>query len=152
MGTEQFSGRRRCASIVAAVIVAASLVSGSPIAVLESLPVSAAEAWPCSEGTYSTSGFEPCVEAPAGTFVDQPGQTAPTPCPPGTFQQFTASITCEAAAAGHFVDVSGATDQQECPAGTFTEVEGRSVCDPAPPGTHVAQTGSTEPTPCPMGR
>lgn len=151
MGTEQFSGRR-CAWFVAVVIVATSLISASPLSVLEPTPATAAEAWPCAEGTYSTTGFEPCVDAPAGTFVDQPGQTAPTPCPPGTFQQFTASVACEAAAPGHFVDTPGATDQQECPAGTFTDVEGRSACDPAPPGTHVPHTGSTEPTPCPIGR
>jgi hypothetical protein len=152
VAAEQFSGRRRCVSFVAVVIVAASLISGSPVSVLEPTPAAATEELPCSEGTYSTSGFEPCVDAPPGTFVDQPGQTAPTPCEPGTFQQFTASVSCEAAAPGHFVDAPGATDQQECPAGTYTDVEGRSTCDQAPPGTYVAQTGSTEPTPCPMGR
>lgn len=38
----------------------------------------------CEEGSFSDSGFAPCNLAPAGTYVDTTGATAPINCPAGT--------------------------------------------------------------------
>src|SRR5947209_9395470 len=41
---------------------------------------------PCSAGSYSTSGFAPCLPADAGSYVSGPGATSETPCDKGSFQ------------------------------------------------------------------
>ena len=38
----------------------------------------------CQPGTYSATGNEPCPPAPAGSYVDTSGATAPILCPVGT--------------------------------------------------------------------
>jgi hypothetical protein len=140
--------RRRILVLVAAVI-AAGVVVGEPVSVFD-VPAARADEVPCSEGTFSVDGLEPCEDAPPGTYVDVPGATEPTPCAPGTYQEYAASVLCPQADVGHFVPESGADQQTPCDVGTFAASLGQTECDPAPPGTFVDMTGASEATLCPI--
>jgi hypothetical protein len=35
---------------------------------------------PCNRGTFSSSGLEPCIACPRGTYQDETGQTSCKPC------------------------------------------------------------------------
>lgn len=105
----------------------------------------------CSAGTYSTSGFGPCLNAPAGHYVAYQGSTEYLPCPPGTFQANEGEMLCMFAPAGAFVSGYGATAATLCPLGTFTPNTGSLFCESATVGQFVNLLGSTAPTPCPSG-
>lgn len=130
-----------------AAAVVSAIVVGGPISVMEAPPAYADEV-PCSEGTFSVDGLEPCQDAPPGTYVDTPGATEPTPCAPGTYQELPASVECTLADAGHAVAEPGADQQTPCEVGYFAAGVGQTACDPAPPGTYVDTGSATEATPC----
>lgn len=130
-------------------VLAASVVVGEPISVFDVSPAQAEEV-PCSEGTFSIDGLEPCEDAPPGTYVDAPGATEPTPCAPGTYQELSASVLCIQADPGHFVAEPGSDQQTPCEMGHFAASLGQTECDPAPPGTFVDMTGASEATLCPI--
>lgn len=72
-------------------VVATSLDGLSASASIDYTVVAAAP--PCSPGTYSSSGLEPCAAAPVGSFVDGTGATAATPCGIGTTTSSTGSTS-----------------------------------------------------------
>lgn len=74
----------------------------------------------CQPGSFSATGTVPCMPAPTGTFVDQPGATMPTDCPVGTFNDVRGAVECTQAAVGFYVDQVGAVEATACPDGTAT--------------------------------
>lgn len=82
---------------------------------------------PCEAGSYSATGFKPCILAPAGTYVSETGRTSATDCAAGTFANNIGSFECTPAQAGYFVASSGSATQQACPAGLTSGV-GATVC------------------------
>lgn len=64
--------------------------SGNGIASITYTPLA-----PCTPGTYSATGFVPCVPASLGYFVNVSGATSQTPCPTGYTTSATASISCD---------------------------------------------------------
>jgi hypothetical protein len=105
----------------------------------------------CAPGTFSGTGNEPCTPAPAGSFVDAIGATAPTACSLGRFQPLTGSTSCNFAPAGSFVAVTGAVAATACVAGTFQPATGQSSCASATAGFFVGASGSTTQAPCSPG-
>jgi hypothetical protein len=79
---------------------------------------------PCAGGSYSVTGFGPCVPADPGNFATGPGATSQTPCATGTFQPAGGSAACDPAPIGSYVDTTGATAAIPCPDGTTTAAEG----------------------------
>ena len=106
----------------------------------------------CQPGTYSTTGSEPCDEAPAGSFVDTEGATEATLCPVGTFSASAGAVACTEAPAGSFVDIEGATEATLCLVGTFSASAGAVACTDAPAGSFVDVEGATTATACPEGQ
>lgn len=99
---------------------------------------------PCEPGFFSATGSSPCTPAPAGTFVAEPGATAPTPCAPGTFSAEDAATSCTRAPAGTYVPEPGATAPTPCAPGT-TSQEGAVACTPidtTPPMIEVDVSGT----------
>jgi hypothetical protein len=86
----------------------------------------------CQPGYYSANGVTPCSAAPAGTYVDTVGATSATLCPVGTYQPFSAQVSCVLAAPGFFVDSPGAVAQTACPSGTTSQA-GADSCTPVSP-------------------
>ncbi len=77
----------------------------------------------CPAGTYSSTGYDdpnPCTDADAGFYVDQPGQTSETPCPPGTYSDDGAT-SCTPADPGYYAAGYENTDQTACPAGSTSQ-------------------------------
>src|SRR5439155_27265644 len=58
---------------------------------------------PCSLGTYSATGNEPCTPAPAGYYVGATGATSPALCGLGTYSNVTGASACTPAPAGYYV-------------------------------------------------
>jgi len=107
---------------------------------------------PCSPGTYNPdTGAEPCLQAPAGTFVDTTGAVAATDCAPGTYNPVTGAISCLPAPPGTFVDAAGAFAATDCALGTYNPNAGAISCLLAPVGTYVDTTGAIAATDCPAG-
>jgi hypothetical protein len=105
----------------------------------------------CGVGTYSSSGFGPCLNAPAGHYVAYQGSTEFLSCPPGRYQPDEGQMLCLNAPAGTYVPNSGATSAALCPLGTFSSNTGSLYCEVAPLGFFVSLLGSTAPIPCPSG-
>jgi|GEM_PF-7033502 len=105
----------------------------------------------CSAGTYSDSGFGPCLKAPAGHYVAYQGSTEYLACPPGRYQPDEGQMLCLNAPAGEYVPNSGATSATSCSLGTFSSNTGSLFCEVAPLGFVVSLLGSTAPVPCPSG-
>ena len=110
---------------------------------------------PCSVGTFSTTGNEPCDPAPLGRFVATSGATLAILCEPGTYQNQTGQSSCISAGVGYFVDSAGALAQMACPSGYTSDARAIS-CFPIPPvlcaiGTFSA-TGNAPCDPASLGR
>jgi hypothetical protein len=94
---------------------------------------------PCAPGTYSSTGYGPCVNADPGHFVAGIGATAQALCAVGSFQALGAAVACDLAPIGTYVDTTGATAATPCPTGSTTAAPGAtsaSVCESsAPPPT-----------------
>jgi hypothetical protein len=74
----------------------------------------------CEPGTYQDpSGLAVCIEAPPGSYADDPNATSATVCPAGTYQPASGQASCIDAAGGHYVQDEGSTSQIPCPAGTY---------------------------------
>ncbi|MEM9517114.1 MAG: hypothetical protein AAGA42_19865 [Actinomycetota bacterium] len=106
---------------------------------------------PCSPGSSSTTGNEPCDPAPPGRFVDAQGATTATPCSAGTFSSTSGATACTNAPAGTFVDAEGAAAATPCPPGFYQPATGSTACLPADVGFFVGVTGSVAQQPCPDG-
>lgn len=107
---------------------------------------------PCAAGSYSTTGFEPCTPAPAGSYAAGTGDTSASLCPAGTYQPNSGQTSCLPASPGNFVAGTGQTTQTPCPAGRYQPNSGQTSCIAASPGNFVAGTGQAAQTPCPVGR
>ena len=79
---------------------------------------------PCAPGSYSATGFAPCVPADPGSFATGPGATSETPCALGSYQPAGGSASCLPAPIGSHVDTIGAIAAIPCPAGTTTSGPG----------------------------
>jgi hypothetical protein len=73
----------------------------------------------CPPGTWSATGTSragsTCTPASPGTFVAEPGATAETPCPAGTYSDDFGATECTPAPIGTFVAQVGAMDPMPCP-------------------------------------
>jgi hypothetical protein len=105
----------------------------------------------CQPGTFSVSGSEPCIPAPAGSYVDTTGATEATLCPAGTFSATSGAIACTPAPHGSYVDSPGAVAATPCAAGSFQDQPGQTSCVLAQPGSYVATTGAAAAILCPAG-
>ena len=106
----------------------------------------------CAPGSYNpVTGAEPCLPAPAGSFVDTTGATAATQCSAGTFSDTAGASICTNADAGSFVAGTGATGQIQCAAGSYSDTSGAIICTLADAGSFVAGTGATGQTQCAAG-
>jgi len=105
----------------------------------------------CAPGTYNPTGFEPCLPAPAGSYVDTEGATAATLCAPGTYQPDAGQTSCVPAPAGSYVATEGATAATLCAPGTYQPDAGQTSCIPAPAGSYVDVAGAAEATLCAPG-
>ena len=105
----------------------------------------------CDPGKLSVNGQQPCVAAPAGTFVAVSGSTEATLCPIGFYNPNQGSMVCYTADEGHFVGSEGQSAQVECPVGEYQPITAQSACLLAPEGTFVNSTGQTAPVNCPAG-
>ncbi len=105
----------------------------------------------CEPGTFSATGFAPCMDAPPGSFVATEGATEATPCDPGFFQPDAGQTACLAAPAGRFVAEAGAEFATDCALGTFQPDTGQTACLLAPFGFYVDFTGAAAATVCPEG-
>ena len=125
-------------------------------------------AFACPEG-YSTASYgatspSQCnVPSPAGSYGTEQLYDFFDPdffiavfelCAPGTYQPFTAQVSCYSAPPGTYIAVSGATSTsyaQYCPGGTFS-TGGASSCTDASPGYRPnAFTGATGQVACSPG-
>jgi hypothetical protein len=140
---------RRLVLIIVGVLVAGSLVAG-PAPLIDLEPVSA-DGVQCGAGTYSDTGFQPCVLADSGYFVDVLGATQQTACPVGTYQPGIGQIFCVEADEGHYVDAPASTSQSPCSPGTFNDMRGQASCTVAEPGSYVAIEGATSASQCGVG-
>jgi hypothetical protein len=106
-------------------------------------------------GTYSdlpgAGNYKPC---PAGFYQNASGQTACTPCTPGTFNVLLGgpnSSFCLPAPPGFFVFFPGTPNASACPAGSWINKYGSTGCELCLPGTFSPNAGSTRCLPCPVG-
>ena len=106
---------------------------------------------PCAAGSYSTTGFEPCTPAPAGSYAAGPGNTSASLCPAGTYQPNSGQTSCLPASPGNFVAGTGQTAQMSCPMGRYQPNSGQISCLAADPGHFVAGTEQTAQTSCEPG-
>lgn len=105
----------------------------------------------CSAGTYSDSGFGPCLKAPAGHYVEYQGSTGFQPCTPGRYQTDAGKMYCMLAPLGTYVSEFGATSANLCPLGTYASNSGSISCNSTPAGAYASEEGSTEATSCAPG-
>jgi hypothetical protein len=119
---------------------------GSAVSVMNGTP-----AIPCSAGSYSASGNEPCTDAQPGYFVAASGATSQVACPVGTYSGVAGAEACTIAPAGSFVAMVASTSATLCPAGSYSSTAGSASCTLAPAGYFVATDGATAPTACPAG-
>jgi hypothetical protein len=122
----------------------------NPAATSSPVTVTLVSAPPCTPGTYSLSGKEPCTEAPAGYHVETPGATEPSECQPGSYSSTTGMAFCVPAATGYYVPTEGATLELECEAGHFSAVTDSIACLPTLPG-YYAPKASMLAIPCEAG-
>ena len=106
---------------------------------------------PCTPGSYSSTGSQPCTPAPPGSFVATIGAISATPCPAGTYQPSSGQTSCLNAPPGSFVASTGATSATPCALGTYQPNTGQASCLLAPIGSYVSTTGATSATACPTG-
>ncbi len=91
------------------------------------------QAIPCNAGTFQDQpGQTACMPCGAGTFQTQEGQTSCDPCPAGTFQGLEGQVSCEPCPIGQFNPSMGAVECLNCPSGSFNTSEGNTSCDPCP--------------------
>lgn len=140
---------RRLMLIIVGILVAGSSVAG-PVPLTDLEPVSAVGVQ-CDPGTYSDTGFQPCVLAESGHFVDVMGATQQTACPVGYYQPLIGQIFCRDADEGHYVDEPASTSQSPCSPGTFNSMRGQASCTVAEPGSYVDTEGAAAQVPCPIG-
>jgi hypothetical protein len=81
----------------------------------------------CAPGSYSTTGNEPCILAPVGSFASGPGATSAVLCLPGTFSDSPGAAACTSAPPGSYAAGTGNTSATLCPAGTSSPA-GAAVC------------------------
>jgi hypothetical protein len=86
----------------------------------------------CREGYYCPPNSSEMIEAPAGTFAEGTGNTAPERCRPGSFQDRPRSATCNPCTKGHECPDEAMTVPLLCGKGTFSAKTGETVCTPCP--------------------
>jgi len=102
---------------------------------------------PCSSGTYSATGMQPCTDCPAGKYGNSTGLTACTNCPAGTYGSVTrgtSSTACANCAAGTYSSANASSACTQCGVGTYSALSGQSACTPCI-GRTYADAGSTGP-------
>ncbi len=91
----------------------------------------------CAAGTFSSPGTVTCTPAPAGTYAEGAGATAPTSCPLGRYFGGTGgptSAVCAPCADGTTTASTGAFSALQCFAGAT----------PCPPGTQPTSASSSD--------
>jgi hypothetical protein len=106
---------------------------------------------PCTPGSFSPTGSDPCVPAPPGTYVPTVGASTATRAPVGTFVSTSGASTPTLAPVGTFVSSTGASTATQAPVGTFVSTSGASTPTLAPVGTFVSSTGASTATRAPVG-
>jgi len=134
-----------------AAVSATPELDGADTSISSAPEVVTVAALPCSPGSFSATGSEPCTPAPPGRFVAEAGAVQAVPCGAGSFSSVAGATSCTAAPAGSFVDFQGAVEATLCSPGSFSAVSGAVECTLAAVGTFVADSGATEATPCPPG-
>jgi cytochrome b involved in lipid metabolism len=105
----------------------------------------------CDAGYYFDSKAGECNPAPPGYFVQTAGASEATPCPAGTFSNFSASLDCKPAPPGFFVSQEASIVALACPIGRFSSETGSTICSPAPLGSYVDIAGATTSQLCDAG-
>ncbi|MCI5071865.1 hypothetical protein MRY82_02835 [bacterium] len=95
---------------------------------------------PCSQGTFSADGHEPCTNCPVGTFASEEGATQCTPCSPGSFSSEEGQIECILCPIGRFQPDSGQSSCYGCAPGSFANFMGSITCTLCPEGYFQANS------------
>lgn len=108
---------------------------------------------PCAAGLYSIDGLQPCIQAPAGTYIIQTGGTADAirNCLPGTYQPDPGQSECIQAPVGTEVSSFRAITADACRAGTYQPQPGQISCLQADFGNYVSAQGAPQQVPCEPG-
>ena len=101
---------------------------------------------PCVAGTYSSTGIQPCVNAPLGRYIPNSGATFALPCEAGTYQSQAGQISCISSPAGSYVADTGSIAPLPCPAGYTSALGATSCTPPASAGGGGGGGGSSAPT------
>jgi hypothetical protein len=124
---------------------------------------------PCTPGSFSVNGLEPCTLCEAGTIAPNQGATSCEPCAigsfapdagssscascaPGSYAAQTGTIACTPCEPGHFVDFAAAPACLSCPPGYYADQPGQTSCLLCSAGTFAANDGSSSCEPCAAGR
>jgi hypothetical protein len=117
--------------------------------------VVAAVVVPCSAGSYSPTGAEPCLPATPGHYAPGSGATVQFPCVAGTYNpesSSTSTAACLSTPPGAWSGKAAAA-YTKCPAGSYQPVYSAAAagaCLPDPPGTSSAEF-AWEVNPCHAG-
>lgn len=110
---------------------------------------------PCSAGSWSVSGDEPCGAATPGHYAPGSGRTSQLDCAAGTYnpeEGSTSPVSCLRSPPGAWAG-KGSADYTKCPAGTFEatfSAVSAAACLADPPGTWTAEF-AWETNPCHAG-
>ncbi|XP_071494425.1 CUB and sushi domain-containing protein 3-like [Diadema antillarum] len=100
----------------------------------------------CQQGSYSSSGLEPCVRCERGTYQPRSGQSSCLPCPAGLTTPTHSSVSIqscqEPCPAGH-TSSTGFQPCFPCPLGFYQPHQGRTACHKCGDSTTTQDVGST---------
>ena len=96
-------------------------------------------------------GQESCKEADPGSYSEFSGSISQKYCEEGSFQINSGQSSCDLSEPGNFVAGTGKTEQTECPMGTFQPNYGSANCHLSEPGFYVDDEDRTLQVPCPGG-
>ena len=106
---------------------------------------------PCSAGSSSPNGIEPCAPCEEGTFAPNPGATECLQCAIGTYAASSGSASCALCDPGSFAAQPGAAACDPCAPGTFVDYAGAPACLACAPGYAAEASGQTFCTLCSAG-
>ncbi len=112
---------------------------------------------PCSIGTYSASGYQPCNNCPFLTYTTSTQSTGCLPCTVctgGRYYSVACSSpnpgVCQVCMAGYYC-LGSINPPTPCSAGAYCPTTSLSASTPCPFGAYCPTTGLLIPTPCAPG-
>lgn len=90
----------------------------------------------CKEGFYCPEGSNEMIPAQPGSSALGTGNTSPSLCAPGSFQDEVAQPSCKACPRGYFCPEQAMIEPIICNIGTFSKAESSTQCTNCPLGTY----------------